>query len=144
MSDTIFEAEIEDVYRYRLSFGGQSPYFHGLQNSKLIGSCCKSCNFVWVPPRPICSRCYLDAELVELSGKARILTTILLPAAPDHLRHIVGDVATALVLPDGAHTCIKAFVIGPRARLQKDSIVTARFLPTINDIGDFYFVPEES
>lgn len=141
MDNTPFEAEIEDTYRYRLSFGGQSPYFHGLRRGKLVAGRCTGCGFVWVPLRPICSGCYEAAEQVELSGRGRILTVIALPTVPDHLRHIGEDVATALVRPDGADTCIKAFVVGPREAVRRDAEVEARFLPSINDIGDFYFTP---
>ena len=51
----IFEVELQDVYNYRLSYGGQSPYFHGLQRKKLVASRCTKCGFVWLPLRPICS-----------------------------------------------------------------------------------------
>ncbi|RVO73517.1 Zn-ribbon domain-containing OB-fold protein [Sinorhizobium medicae] len=138
----IFEVELEDVYHYRLSYGGQSPYFHGLKRGELVGSCCSGCGQVWVPPRPICSKCYQETKPVKLSGKAEILTVIMLSEAPAHLKHVDGSIATALVRPDGADTCIKAFIIGDRAKLSRGLRVDARFLPEISTIADFYFVPE--
>ncbi|TCM47204.1 hypothetical protein C8J36_11619 [Rhizobium sp. PP-F2F-G48] len=143
MSGTeIFEVEIDDVYHYRLSYGGQSPYFHGLQRRELIGSRCTGCGFCWLPLRPICSKCYAESEQLVLSGKGEILTTIMLPNAPEHLKHLGRRVATALIKPDGADTCIKAFVVGKDAYFEKGTRVSAEFLPKIRTIGDFYFTPD--
>ncbi|NLY64952.1 MAG: hypothetical protein GX070_08365 [Alcaligenaceae bacterium] len=144
-TEDIFEVEIKDVYNYRLSYGGQSAYFHGLQAGKMVGSKCTGCGFVWVPLRPVCSHCYETAEEYPLSGKGEILTSILLPQIPEHLRHLNAPVATALVLPEGADTCIKAFVVAHNnVTLGKGTRVKAKYLPKINSIADFYFVPEES
>lgn len=144
MSSTeIFEVELEDTYHYRLSYGGQSPYFHGLRKGQLIASRCAGCGHVWVPLRPTCSKCYSKAEELTLSGKGEILTAILLPDAPKHLVHLGGRVATALVRPEGADTCIKAFVVTQRDILPKGTLVEARYMSEIRTIGDFYFVPEE-
>lgn len=142
MSDTeIFEAEIKDVYHYRLSYGGQSPYFHGLKRGRLVASRCSGCGFTWLPLRPICSKCYGEAGQIELNGEGEILTTITLPVAPKHLKHLGGQVATALVKPDGADTCIKAFVVGQEG-FGKGDRVEAKFLGDIKSIGDFYFTPK--
>lgn len=144
-TDEIFEVELTDTYHYRLSYGGQSPYFHGLQAGKMVGSKCTGCGFVWVPLRPICSHCYEKAEKYPLSGRGEVLTSIQLPQPPDHLRHLNAPVATALVLPDGANTCIKAFVVAQgNVNLSKGIRVEARYLSKINSIADFYFVPEGS
>lgn len=142
MNDSeIFEVELEDVYTYRMSYGGQSAYFHGLQGKRLVASKCSGCGFVWLPLRPVCSKCYEPAEQLQLSGKGEILTTIMLPAVPEHLKHLGGRVASALVLADGADTCIKAFVVTDEDALPKGTRVEARYLPEIRTIGDFYFVP---
>jgi len=137
----IFEVEISDVYHYRLSYGGQSPYFHGLKCGRLIASQCSGCGFRWLPLRPICSKCYADTEQVALSGEGVILTTIMLPTVPEHLKHLGEHVATALIQPDGADTCIKAFVVSHDKNFGKGSRVEAKFLPEIKTIGDFYFSP---
>jgi len=143
MSETeIFEVELKDVYHYRLSYGGQSRYFYGLQNKRLIASKCSGCGFVWLPFRPICSRCYEEAVEHPLTGQGEILTTILLPSVPAHLAHLGQRVASVLVRPDGADTCIKAFALVDDSGLPKGTRVEARYLPEIRDIGDFYFVRE--
>ena len=138
----VFEAELEDVYRYRLSYGGQSPFFFGLQEGKLMASCCSGCGHVWLPFRPVCSRCYSEAAPKELSGKAEILTVIKLPMVPEHLQHLNRTVASALVLPDGANTCLKAYFVGEETQLVKGARVEAHYLPDPTTIADFYFAPE--
>lgn len=138
----VFEVGLEDVYRYRLSYGGQSPFFFGLAQGKLMASCCSGCGHVWLPFRPICSRCYADAAPQELSGKAEVLTSIKLPMIPDHLKHLNLPVASALVLADGANTCMKAYFVGEEAQLVKGTRVKAHYLPDPATIADFYFMPE--
>ncbi|PLC53962.1 hypothetical protein CR155_11070 [Pollutimonas nitritireducens] len=138
----IFEVELEDVYRYRLSYGGQSAYFHGLQNKTLVASRCSGCGFVWLPLRPICSKCYEPAHEYPLDGKGEVLTVVMLPETPEHLKHLGGRVASALVRPDGADTCIKAFVVTDTEELAYGTRVDARYLSEIRTIGDFYFVPD--
>lgn len=140
--ESIFEADLDDVYHYRLSYGGQSPFFHGLQEGKLIASCCTGCGHVWLPFRPVCSHCYADATAKVLNGKAEILTVIKLPMVPGHLEHLGKTVASALVLPDGSDACLKAYFVGDEGELVKGARVEPRYLPKIATIADFYFVPE--
>ena len=138
----IFEVSLTDTYHYRLSYGGQSPYFYGLQRKQLIASQCIGCGYVWLPLRPICSKCYAQAEPKVLSGAGTILTSIELPECPAHLQFLQASVSSSLVLADGADTCIKAFVVSQERKFAKGTRVRAEFLPEINTIADFYFVPE--
>ncbi|HSV83231.1 MAG TPA: zinc ribbon domain-containing protein [Ramlibacter sp.] len=138
----IFEVELKDVYHYRLSYGGQSPFFTGLQRQQLIASRCTQCGHVWLPLRPICSKCYAPAKPEALSGGGEILTSIVLPQVPEALKHLDAPVASALVLPEGADTCMKVFVVSKDGRFAKGTRVTARYLPEIRTIADFYFTTE--
>lgn len=138
----IFEVELVDTYHYRLSYGGQSPFFHGLARGRLVASKCGGCGHVWLPLRPVCSHCYCDAQEMELPGTGEILTSIVLPQVPEHLRHLDAQVASALVRPDGADTCMKAFVLSREGRFARGTRVQARFLPQIQTIGDFYFLSD--
>lgn len=143
MQEDIFEVELTDTYHYRLSYGGQSRFFHGLERGQLIASRCTQCGFVWLPMRPICSKCYETATPLPLSGAGEILTSILLPEVPEHLKSLGTQVASALVKPDGADTCMKAFVVSKTGRFARGTRVSARFLPKVQSIADFYFVPEQ-
>lgn len=142
MSENPFEAELIDTYHYRLSYGGQSPFFRGLESRRLVASKCSKCGFVWMPLRPICSRCHGDAEELVVPGGAELLTSIVLPDAPEHLRHLDAPVASALVRVDGTDTCMKVFVVSPGGRFDKGTRLKAQFLPNVRTIADFYFIPE--
>ena len=141
MKDTdIFEVELQDVFNYRFSYGGQSPYFKGLENGKLIASKCSGCGFVWLPLRPTCSKCYSTTETMELSGEGEVLCSLVLVAAPPQLAHIKSPVASSLIRPDGADTCIKAMVVSENGVFAKGTRVKAQFKGEVKTIGDFYFV----
>lgn len=135
----LFEAEIVDTYRYRLSYGGQSPFFNGLAAGMLVASKCTGCSFVWMPMRPICSNCYEKAEPLVLANRAELLTSIVLPNAPAHLAHLDAPVASALVRIEDADTCMKVFVVMPDGDFRKGRQLVARFLPEVQTIADFYF-----
>ena len=50
-----------------------------LAEEKLMGTKCKKCGVVHMPPRPICTECHgLDLEWVEMKGKGKLaaFTTI--------------------------------------------------------------------
>jgi uncharacterized OB-fold protein len=46
-----------------------------LKEHRLMASKCKKCDSLWLPPRPICSKCHSDQlEWVELSGDGKLIT----------------------------------------------------------------------
>lgn len=137
---SIFEVDLTDVYRYKFSYGGQSPYFHGLAHRKLLASRCSACGFTWLPMRQVCSRCYADTQPVELANEGEILTSLPLPSVPDQLKSLNAPVASALVRVDGADTCIKTMVVSPTGNFAKGTRVKAEFAPQIRTIADFWFV----
>jgi len=48
-------------------------YNQYLEEEKLMGSRCKGCGALFVPPRPICIKCHaLDMEWVEMKGKGNL------------------------------------------------------------------------
>ncbi len=50
-------------------------YLAALKENKLLGVKCKDCGFITAPPRLACRKCSgLDTELVQLSGKGKIVT----------------------------------------------------------------------
>ncbi len=138
----IFEVELVDTYHYRMSYGGQSPFFRGLENGQLIAGKCTACGRVWLPLRPICSHCYAKAEAVVLSNGGELLTSIVLLHVPEHLKHLGSPVASALVRVDGADTCMKVFVVSPDHNFAKGRRLVARFLPKVGTIADFYFTTD--
>lgn len=136
----IFEVALQDVFNYRFSYGGQSAYFRGLSNGKLIASRCPKCNFVWLPLRPTCSRCYSSTDRMELSGEGEVLCSLELLSPPPHMKHIESPIASSLIRPDGADTCIKAMVVSEKGVFAKGTRVRAKFMGDVKTIADFYFV----
>jgi Predicted nucleic-acid-binding protein containing a Zn-ribbon len=48
-------------------------YHKALGGKRLIGSKCKKCGHVSIPPRPICLKCYgNEMESVEMKGKGKL------------------------------------------------------------------------
>jgi uncharacterized OB-fold protein len=48
-------------------------YLEFINSKKLMGSKCKKCNEMYVPPRKLCTKCNsTDMEWVEMSGKGKI------------------------------------------------------------------------
>ncbi|WP_066272056.1 Zn-ribbon domain-containing OB-fold protein [Hydrogenophaga palleronii] len=136
----IFEVDLQDVYNYRFSYGGQSSYFWGLEQGRLVGSKCTGCGFVWLPLRPLCSKCYAQADTLELGTTGEILSALVLTQAPDNLAHIGMPVASALIRVDGADTCIKSMVFSRDANFAKGTRVQAHFRSPVKTIADFHFV----
>ncbi len=48
-------------------------YEQFLNEEKLMGSKCNACDALFVPPKPICTKCYhSDMEWVEMMGKGKL------------------------------------------------------------------------
>jgi len=48
-------------------------YLEFIASKKLMGSKCKKCNEMYVPPRKLCIKCNsIDMEWIEMSGKGKI------------------------------------------------------------------------
>lgn len=48
-------------------------HFNNIRNKKIIGSRCKSCGRIQLPPRAVCDQCKSQAmELIELDGKGTL------------------------------------------------------------------------
>ena len=54
-----------------------------LREEKLMGTKCKGCGTLYLPPRPICTKCHSsDMEWVELKGKGKIFAFTSICVAP--------------------------------------------------------------
>jgi uncharacterized OB-fold protein len=58
-------------------------YEQYLNEERLMGSICRKCGKLFVPPRPICVRCY-DPEMkwVEMTGKGRLVAFTCITVCP--------------------------------------------------------------
>lgn len=58
-------------------------YEQFLNEDKLMGSRCNKCGALFVPPRPICVKCYTsDMEWVEMKGKGRLAAFTSIAVGP--------------------------------------------------------------
>ena len=58
-------------------------YEQYLNEEKIMGSICKECGARFVPPRPICIKCYSsDMEWVEMKGKGSLAAFTCITVAP--------------------------------------------------------------
>ena len=54
-----------------------------LNEEKLMGSRCKKCGSIYLPPRPICIKCYSsDMEWVEMKGKGKLAAFTCIHVGP--------------------------------------------------------------
>jgi len=54
-----------------------------LSEKRLMASQCKGCKSMYLPPRPLCTRCY-DGEMewIELKGKGRLVAYTVIAVGP--------------------------------------------------------------
>lgn len=58
----------------------EASFVQFLKEKKLMGSKCKKCGALWLPPRPICIKCHSDElEWVELKGKGKLVAFTVIP-----------------------------------------------------------------
>lgn len=51
-----------------------ASFYRFLTEKKLMGSRCKGCGELFLPPRPICTKCYgREMEWTELGGKGKLV-----------------------------------------------------------------------
>jgi hypothetical protein len=54
-----------------------------LNEKKLMGSKCKKCATVYLPPRPLCTKCFsVDMEWVEMKGKGKLVAYTVIAVGP--------------------------------------------------------------
>jgi uncharacterized protein len=67
--------------QYKLSI---QDYMAALRENKLLGLKCRNCDTVTAPPRMVCRKCTgTDLDIIELSGKGRIVTFTSVFVPPD-------------------------------------------------------------
>ncbi len=67
---------------------GEAPFtieqfYKYVEQGKLMGGRCKKCGAIYLPPRPLCTKCFSkDFEWVEISPKGKLLTYTIIHVAP--------------------------------------------------------------
>lgn len=150
MSDKNFQAhEIRDkiVINYKYTMGGQSHFFIELKNNKkIMGTKCKKCGKVWMPPRIACSDCYEDTDWVELPQSGEILiSTIVWYTTSAFIASVPYGIA--FIKMDEADTGMLQGIFSENlvpSKIKKGKRVKAVFnKEREGKMTDFFFVPEE-
>ncbi len=60
-----------------------SSFYQYLSEKKLMGTKCKKCGALFLPPHPICNKCYAsDMEWVEMKGNGKIAAFAAIAVGP--------------------------------------------------------------
>lgn len=64
-----------------------ASYEHFLNEEKVMGSRCKKCQSIYLPPRPICIKCNQnDMEWIEMKGTGKLLAFTCISIGPSFMR----------------------------------------------------------
>lgn len=73
-----------------------------LEAGRLVGSRCKSCGAVFIPPRPLCSRCGGETENLNLKGEGTIESFTVIHVPPLPLKNAAPYILALVRLEEGA------------------------------------------
>ena len=150
MSEEKFKAhEIRDkiLINYKYSMGGQSKFFIALKNNKkILGTKCKKCGKVWMPPRVNCSDCYEDTDWIELKPSGEILiSTIAWFTTSAFMKNV--PYAMGFIKLDEASTGMLQGIFSENlvpSKIKRGKKVKAVFNKNRQGkMTDFFFVPED-
>jgi len=85
-----------------VSEGHLSLFYKELEAGRLTGSKCKACGEVFVPPRPLCSRCGGETETVSLKGEGAIESFTVIHVPPVFLKDASPYILALVRLEEGA------------------------------------------
>jgi hypothetical protein len=59
-----------------------------LEQEKLMGSRCVSCDILYAPPKPICTKCHRDSDMewITLSGKGKLSAFTCISIGPSFMQ----------------------------------------------------------
>lgn len=145
------EHEIRDriVIQYKYTMGGQSKFFIELMNNKkILGTKCKKCGKIWMPPRINCSECFEDTDWVEMPHTGVIkVSTIVWYTTSAFIQSVPYGIA--FIQLDKADTGMLQGIFSENlvpSKVKKGQRVKAVFKKKEDREGkmtDFFFVPED-
>jgi uncharacterized OB-fold protein len=112
-------------------------YERFLHEERLMGSRCRHCNALYVPPRPICIQCRgWDLEWVEMSGKGKLSAFTCIAIGPSFMRAEGYDrqnpyCSGVVELEEGVRVDARIEGVDPRKpeEIKVGMPVTVKFLP---------------
>lgn len=85
-----------------MSEGRLSLFFKELEAGRLTGSKCKNCEAAFTPPRPLCSRCGGETEIINLKGEGTIESFTVIHVPPTFLKDACPYILALVKLEEGA------------------------------------------
>jgi uncharacterized OB-fold protein len=140
---------VDDIIKinYKYTMGGQSKFFIELKdNKKLLGTKCRKCGKIWMPPRINCSECFEPSDWMEMKQTGVIeVSTIVWYTTSAFIK--VVPYAVGFVRLDGADTAMLQGIFSESlipSKVKKGKRVRAVFLKEREGkMTDFFFVPED-
>ena len=92
-----------EAYRWKAPKGLLDEYIKYFKEKKILGSLCRGCGRVYVPPREICARCFMEIkDKVFVSEHGTVLAFLVSPPLQKGKVIIAGiDVIAAGILKEG-------------------------------------------
>lgn len=132
--------EVDYVHSYKQD----TPFFHGLQKRKLLGSLCPRCEYRYATPRVRCMYCGGATEWFELPPAGRVHSwTVCYFAAQEFLKEV--PFTLVLVEFEKVDTLFLSRLVGAaRSEIRIGMKVKPRFRRKATwSVRDVYFVPDE-
>lgn len=77
-------------------------FYRFCDEGKLVAIKCKECNSLYIPPKPLCSKCYSsNLEWVLLSGKGKLISFTIIHVAPPEFQDLAPYIIGIIKLNEG-------------------------------------------
>ncbi|MCD6445208.1 Zn-ribbon domain-containing OB-fold protein [Candidatus Bathyarchaeota archaeon] len=77
-------------------------FYKYISQGKLMGGKCKKCGTIYLPPRPVCTKCHSkDFEWIEIQPKGKLLTYTIIHVAPVQFQSMVPYAVGIIQLENG-------------------------------------------
>ncbi|MFW6110459.1 MAG: Zn-ribbon domain-containing OB-fold protein [Thermoproteota archaeon] len=121
-------------------------FYKYLTQGRLMGGKCKKCGKIYLPPRPLCTRCFSkEFEWIPLSAEGRVLTYTIIHVAPPQFKKMVPYAVGIIKLKGGPRipgmireVDLEDLEVGIGVRLKIDK---SEVQPTWPQWPRYYFVP---
>lgn len=116
---------------YKLPF---KDYNRALRKNKLLGLKCKECAKITCPPMMVCNECgAVDVEVVELSGKGKVVTYTTVRVAAEGRQNEVPYTIVLVELNEGP------WIMGNMIEINPDTIVMEELIDREVKLGNKVF-----
>ncbi|MEM2465921.1 MAG: Zn-ribbon domain-containing OB-fold protein [Candidatus Bathyarchaeia archaeon] len=77
-------------------------FYKNISQKKLLGGKCRKCGKIYLPPRPLCSKCLsTEFEWIELPQNGKLLTYTIIHVAPTQFQNMAPYAVGIIQLENG-------------------------------------------